>query len=773
MEKTFIDVDSKIRDADNCAQQGNFALAASIYQGLIEQQPNSAFLYSKLGQVKAQAKEWELATENYQIALKLGIKPAFWTYKNLGDALRELERYDEAISNYQRAINLDPKQPDVYDSLGQVQSLQGDYTAAIASYKQAIKHGIVDSFWTYKNLEDALEAVGRSKDEADVLKEISQSANETKQEPVESKEIIESVSDISEPADTAPDKLKSTPAEIFAELSDREFIQKSFNELLGRSVGESEIALFLKHFEDKTLNRATVLENIMKSHEFAQKSAASKVGIFAEQSDAEFMQYLYKTLLKRPIEKEALEAYGKVLKNGTTRTAIIESIFKSEEFIATNNQSILEEFSDYEFLHIIWEILFDQICDFAAERHYYSLFDAGYSRKELIFNLIQTEQFQARVRNFGLSSQKPTAVANNAVEDNTAWIMGTGEFVNQKQWNEKLLKVLVKQTIEHAGDRPEAVFDHQVSPLVKEFLATHQYPLVSIITSLYKGGKYIKHFMENITTQTIFAGCELIIIDANSPEGESEMIKEYQEKYDNIKYIRTEEIIGIYNAWNLGVENATGEFCTNANLDDLRSHDCLEKQAHALLKHQNFDLVYQDVYYTFTPNLPFEVIAKCNIKSDLPMATRANMLQFNSPHNAPMWRRNLHERVGLFNASYKSAGDYEMWLRAMLHGSKLLKIEEPLVAYYNNPEGLSTKGNTRGVNEAVDIQRVYIKLFGNNFFSMTKKDFIDFCQTTLGILPDSKVNELVKNWRDKESFLYDYFLQAIKNSASEKKYISL
>ena len=161
MEKTFIEVNSKIRDADNCAQQGNFALAASIYQGLIEHQPNNAFLYNKLGQVKAQAQKWEQAINNYQQALKLGIKPAFWTYKNLGDVLRELKRYDEAISNYQRAINLDPKQPDVYDSLGQVQSLQGDYTAAIASYQKAIDLGIANPFWTYQNLGDALNQLGR------------------------------------------------------------------------------------------------------------------------------------------------------------------------------------------------------------------------------------------------------------------------------------------------------------------------------------------------------------------------------------------------------------------------------------------------------------------------------------------------------------------------------------------------------------------------------------------------------------------------------------
>ena len=50
-------------------------------------------------------------------------------------------------------------------------------------------------------------------------------------------------------------------------------------------------------------------------------------------------------------------------------------------------------------------------------------------------------------------------------------------------------------------------------------------PKISIITSLYKGGEYIKGFLEDIVNQTIFKDkCELIIIDANSPDNEKDII---------------------------------------------------------------------------------------------------------------------------------------------------------------------------------------------------------------------------------------------------------
>ena len=55
--------------------------------------------------------------------------------------------------------------------------------------------------------------------------------------------------------------------------------------------------------------------------------------------------------------------------------------------------------------------------------------------------------------------------------------------------------------------------------------------VVSAIASLYKGGRYIEQFLENITTQTIFDRSELIIIDADSPEGEEQTIEKYQKNF--------------------------------------------------------------------------------------------------------------------------------------------------------------------------------------------------------------------------------------------------
>ena len=68
------------------------------------------------------------------------------------------------------------------------------------------------------------------------------------------------------------------------------------------------------------------------------------------------------------------------------------------------------------------------------------------------------------------------------------------------------------------------------------------------------------------------------------------------EKYpDNIVYHKLEEDPGIYGVWNMGVEMATGEFLTNANLDDRKAPHALEAHARALYADPTVDLVYGDI----------------------------------------------------------------------------------------------------------------------------------------------------------------------------------
>jgi glycosyltransferase involved in cell wall biosynthesis len=232
-------------------------------------------------------------------------------------------------------------------------------------------------------------------------------------------------------------------------------------------------------------------------------------------------------------------------------------------------------------------------------------------------------------------------------------------------------------------------------------------PNVTILCSLYDGDEYIDQYLANMTEQEDFGDCELVIVDACSPGRECDVIERYMSDYPNISYSRAESRIGIYEAWNIAIRKSTGRFITNANLDDARHPESIVRMRDALDAHTEVDVVYSDFLYTFLPHLPWREVEAVGFRSHLPPPTIHNMLDFNSPHCAPMWRRSLHERYGYFDESFRSAGDWEFWLRGIRSGLTLHKIDSPMIAYFHNARGMSTQLNTPGLRESQAIRRAY------------------------------------------------------------------
>lgn len=301
---------------------------------------------------------------------------------------------------------------------------------------------------------------------------------------------------------------------------------------------------------------------------------------------------------------------------------------------------------------------------------------------------------------FGDAVKLHESGAANQVHDGLSFqVMGKSDLVTVEDWQKRA---------PHIAELPPAATEGRYPH--RFHVRTRQSVLVTAIASLYRGGDFIEQFMDNITSQNGFDDCcELVIVDADSPENEAETIQRYLARHKSVNYLRMNYRIGIYEAWNVGAKAARGEYLTNTNLDDLRRKDSLELQAGVLDNLPFVDVTYQDFYYTFDPRMSFDEIARMGYKSDLPIVTPYNLLAFNSPHNAPMWRKRLHDELGYFNPQLKSAGDYEFWMRCLAAGKCFYKLNDPHVAYYQNPKGLSTRPDTRGVVEANEIRKTYAR----------------------------------------------------------------
>ncbi len=215
-------------------------------------------------------------------------------------------------------------------------------------------------------------------------------------------------------------------------------------------------------------------------------------------------------------------------------------------------------------------------------------------------------------------------------------------------------------------------------------------PCLTIITSVYKGDKYIEHFFEELTKQTIYPNCEHIIINAASPGNEEAIILKYQELYPNIVYHKLERDPGLYGVWNLAIKMASADFITNANLDDIFSYDAYEVLLREFEKNPSLDFAYSNSYTTNIPNQCFSnaIFDTIYIAPEFSVEEISHRC-FLGSH--PMWKKSIHQDIGYFDEYFKCMGDWEMWIRAGKSGKQFKHVNRILSLNYSGPETLTNR----------------------------------------------------------------------------------
>jgi len=171
----------------------------------------------------------------------------------------------------------------------------------------------------------------------------------------------------------------------------------------------------------------------------------------------------------------------------------------------------------------------------------------------------------------------------------------------------------------------------------------------SIITVALNEERNIRKTCESVCSQD-FDDFEWIVIDGGSTDGTLGILEEYKKK---ISYLSSEPDDGIYDAMNKGIEVSTGEYLVFMNAgDSFYDASALSRVS----KSPNKDVLCGDFMCVAADGR--------NFVKEFPKLLPRDFLVHNMlPHQASFFKRGLFSKYGVYDTSYRIAGDYEIFVR--------------------------------------------------------------------------------------------------------------
>ncbi len=177
--------------------------------------------------------------------------------------------------------------------------------------------------------------------------------------------------------------------------------------------------------------------------------------------------------------------------------------------------------------------------------------------------------------------------------------------------------------------------------------------------------------MESVLNQT-YKNIEYIVIDGVSSDGTLNYIKEKSKAYPQIIFSSAKDT-GIYDALNKGIEKATGDIIGLVHSDDfLADNDVIETIVNTF-KNENADGVYGNLHYIAFDNTD-KVIRNWVGKQFRPKLLTQGWMP---AHPTLYLKKDIYEKYGTFNLSYKIAADYDFILRI---------FKQPQLKFYYLPK---------------------------------------------------------------------------------------
>ena len=245
-------------------------------------------------------------------------------------------------------------------------------------------------------------------------------------------------------------------------------------------------------------------------------------------------------------------------------------------------------------------------------------------------------------------------------------------------------------------------------------------PSISIITPCLNRVGFVEAAIESVLDQD-YPKLEHIVVDGGSTDGTLDVLR----RYEHVRLI-SEPDEGVYDALNKGIAMARGEIIGHLNTDDLYEPHVLSEVARCFVENPDADMVCGGAtVFEEAAEGGTTVVAKYSERRDIALSVRNMTLGVPLP-NARFVRKRFYDRVGVYDARYRLAGDRDFFLRAILAGAKAVYLDRPVYRYRSHFGSLTI--GTRG-HQRLDMVQEYLVLAEQYLDrAETDKDLRRYCR---------------------------------------------
>ena len=188
---------------------------------------------------------------------------------------------------------------------------------------------------------------------------------------------------------------------------------------------------------------------------------------------------------------------------------------------------------------------------------------------------------------------------------------------------------------------------------------------ISIVVPSFNQGNFLEETLLSIISQE-YPNVEIIVMDGGSTDNSVEVIKKYEK---HITYWRSHKDNGQSDAINSGIRNATGEYVTWLNSDDVLLPGALLNIAKTIEKYPNVNWFLGNVLWM---NKTGDIVRVGRVEKECWFWNKRYLFSNGGP--TAIMKRDYLLQIGALREDFHYMMDTELWYRYVSLGNKFVRI---------------------------------------------------------------------------------------------------